>query len=41
MADPVNSDHLLEPQDDADTDYLADLADTRAADDADQHRKGE
>ena len=37
----MNSDHLLEPPDDTDTDYLADLADTRAADDSDAQRKGE
>lgn len=31
----------LDPPDDFDTDYLADLADTRSADDGDALRKGE
>jgi len=35
----VNSDRLLEEPDDTDTDYLAELDDTRAMDDADNWRK--
>jgi len=37
----MNSDWLLEEPDDTDHDELADLANTRAEDDADAHRKGE
>jgi hypothetical protein len=37
----MNSDWLLEEPDHTDCDELADLADTRAADDADSKRKGE
>jgi len=37
----MNTDWLLEEPDDTDYDELADLATTRAEDDADQHRKGE
>lgn len=37
----MNSDRLLEHPDDTDYDELADLADTRAADDGDAQRKGE
>jgi len=37
----MNSDWLLEEPDDIDYEELADLADTRAEDDADAHRKGE
>ena len=34
-------DRYLEQPDEVDTDELADLADTRAADDSDAHYKGE
>lgn len=37
----MNSDRLLEEPDDTDYDELADLADTRASEDADAQRKGE
>ena len=37
----MNHDRYLEEPEPTDTDYLADLANTRAEDDADQHRKGE
>ena len=37
----MNSDWLLEEPDDIHTDELAELADTRAADDGDAQRKGE
>lgn len=37
----MNPDWLLEEPDDIDHDELADLANTRAEDDADAYRKGE
>lgn len=37
----MNTDWLLEEPDDTNYDELADLADTRAADDGDAQRKGE